>query len=438
MDPCSIFFCFSVKPKFFTPTHALLTEAIDLARAHENAQQQVRKMDSDRSVDNNDVVCKVKNKKSSKTTFTTHKHMPHSSKHAYASSRSRSGDMKCYRCGKEGHSAKDSVCPARGRVCKKCNKRGHFAVCCKSQVKFVHKEDSEEDSDQFADAPNDFAFLMSCDVHDVSHNDDDTFVYAHDDGDVCLDANDDEIYFDSEDDDDDEYCDAQDDHTHCTQADAQVGRTHSTQADVVDDIQGFENNFAFSIAHSAYPESVDLNVGTVPLSAVMDSGASIKILDQETWEMLKKKNIKCTSQKTNGRKLFAYGHGKPLSVLGTFQAEVFVVGHEQNRQRCEFVVISEKGISAITLLGKESAEKLNVLKVGLPNDVHTCSVTEKPENKAKFSDLFKGLGKVKNKQIKLHVKKDVKPIVQKARRIPFSLGTKGREENRRTRSVGYH
>ena len=407
-----------LKAKFLEKGALTLTEAIDLARAHENAQQQVRNMDSDRSVDNDDVVCKVKNQKSSKTTFTTHKHRPHSSKHTHASS--RSGDMKCYRCGKEGHFAKDSVCPARGRVCKKCNKRGHFAVCCKSQVKFVHKEDSEEDSDQFADARNDFAFLMSCDVHDVSHNDD-TFVDAHDDGDVCLDANDDEIYVDSEDDDDDEYYDAQDDHTHYTQADAQVGRTHGTQADVVDDIQGYENNFAFSIAHSAYPESVDLNVGTVPLSAVIDSGASINILDQETWEMLKKKNIKCTSQKTNGRKLFAYGHEKPLSVLGTFQAEVFVVGHEQNRQRCEFVVISEKGV---TLLGKESAEKLNVLRVGLPNDVHTCSVTEKPENKAEFSDLFKGLGKLKNKQIKLHVKKDVKPVVQKARRIPFSLRQK--------------
>ena len=146
-------------------------------------------------------------------------------------------------------------------------------------MNFFRKEDSEEDSGQFADARNDFAFLMSSDVHDVSHNDDDTFVDAHDDGDVCLDTNDDEIYFDSEDDDDDEYYDAQDDHTHCTQADAQVGSTHGTQADVVDDIQEYENNFAFSIAHSAYPESVDLNVGTVPLSAVIDSVASINILD---------------------------------------------------------------------------------------------------------------------------------------------------------------
>ena len=111
-----------LKAKFLEKGALTLTEAIDLARAHENAQQQVRNMDSD-SVDNNDVVCKVKNQKSSKTTFTTHKHTPHSSKHAYTSSRSRSGDMKCYRCGKEGHFAKDSVCPARGRVCKKCNKR---------------------------------------------------------------------------------------------------------------------------------------------------------------------------------------------------------------------------------------------------------------------------------------------------------------------------
>ena len=51
-------------------------------------------------------------------------------------------------------------------------------------------------------------------------------------------------------------------------------------------------------------------------------------------------------------------------------------------------------------------------------------MTEKPVNKAQFSDFFKGLGKLKNKQIKLHVKKDVKPVVQKARCIPFSLRQK--------------
>ena len=82
-----------LKAKFLEKGVLTLTEAIDLARAHENAQQQVRNMDSDRSADNNDVVCKVKNKKSSKTTFTTYKHTPHSSKHAYASFRSRSGDI---------------------------------------------------------------------------------------------------------------------------------------------------------------------------------------------------------------------------------------------------------------------------------------------------------------------------------------------------------
>ena len=114
-----------LKAKFLEKGALTLTEA-DLARAHENAQQQVRNMDSDRSVDNNDVECKVKSKKSSKTTFTTHKYMPHSSKYAYTSSRSRSGNMKCYRCGKEGHFAKDSVCPARGRVYKKCKKKGTF------------------------------------------------------------------------------------------------------------------------------------------------------------------------------------------------------------------------------------------------------------------------------------------------------------------------
>ena len=40
---------------------------------------------------------------------------------------------KCYRCGKEGHFGKDSVCKARLVSCRKCKKVGHFAVVCNTK-----------------------------------------------------------------------------------------------------------------------------------------------------------------------------------------------------------------------------------------------------------------------------------------------------------------
>ena len=41
-----------------------------------------------------------------------------------------------------------------------------------------------------------------------------------------------------------------------------------------------------------------------------------------------------------------------------------------------------------------------------------------------FADVFSGVGKLKNFQLKLQVKKDVKPIAQPVRRLPFGLRDK--------------
>ncbi|XP_062578525.1 uncharacterized protein LOC134240455 [Saccostrea cucullata] len=64
---------------------------------------------------------------------------------------------KCFRCGREGHFAKDVSCPARNKECRKCGKVGHFIKCCQtkkpgkskpSKGGKIHKVDySEVDSD---------------------------------------------------------------------------------------------------------------------------------------------------------------------------------------------------------------------------------------------------------------------------------------------------
>ena len=40
----------------------------------------------------------------------------------------------CFCCGREGHFARDSSCPARAAKCNKCNKTGHFSVVCKTKA----------------------------------------------------------------------------------------------------------------------------------------------------------------------------------------------------------------------------------------------------------------------------------------------------------------
>ena len=171
-----------------------------------------------------------------------------------------------------------------------------------------------------------------------------------------------------------------------------------------DDDNDDDDDYAFAIEGARSAEMVDVVVGGVNLSMVIDSGASNNIIDQGTWEELKKK-VKCKSEANETSKsLFANVNGSKdaLKVLGSFVPDVSLSQYPNNRQTCktEFVVFDGNGVS---LLGKETAQTLGVLRVGLPCQL-VGSVNEKPETKGEFKGLFSGLGKLKDRQIKLHVK----------------------------------
>ena len=92
---------------------------------------------------------------------------------------------------------------------------------------------------------------------------------------------------------------------------------------------------------------------------LIDSGATCNVVGQQTWEMLKLKGINCESRKS-ARELFAYGGMEPLPTLGTFTADVSLTGNKSGC-RADFMVVKGDGR---TLLGRETAEILNLLRVG--------------------------------------------------------------------------
>ena len=53
-----------------------------------------------------------------------------------------------------------------------------------------------------------------------------------------------------------------------------------------------------------------------------------------------------------------------------------------------------------------------------------------------FDDLFHGIGKMKDVQVKLHVDPNVKPVAQKHRRVPFHLREKLEKELDRLEQAG--
>jgi hypothetical protein len=56
---------------------------------------------------------------------------------------------------------------------------------------------------------------------------------------------------------------------------------------------------------------------------------------------------------------------------------------------------------------------------------HKCSSIKRAKNTTeiieKYSTVFKGQGKLNNQQIKLHIRHDVKSVMQRQRRIPYHV-----------------
>lgn len=148
---------------------------------------------------------------------------------------------------------------------------------------------------------------------------------------------------------------------------------------------------------------IQVNIGGVRLKVMVDSGASCNVIDEGTWSALKDKNFDGVSFVTK-QKLYPYGRTKPLTVLSKFKADVQVVGNKEHREQATFFVIKGKGVP---LLGRETSMKLGVLKIGV-------NLMEKSNR----------VGKLKDFQIKLPIKKEVQPVRQPLRRIPVPIQEK--------------
>ena len=125
------------------------------------------------------------------------------------------------------------------------------------------------------------------------------------------------------------------------------------------------------------------------------------------------------------RGVFAYASVEPPKPKGKYSLNV-CIPQTKKFLRAESYVAQGK---AATLLGREASELLGVLRVGIP--VNSCDVIQgscanapradrKASLKARFPQVFQGLGKLKGYQLKLHIDETVRLVAQPVRRIPFS------------------
>ena len=184
------------------------------------------------------------------------------------------------------------------------------------------------------------------------------------------------------------------------------------------------NNYAFVVLHKHGSEGeVSFKVGGVMVEGVLiDSGASCNLIDYKTWSYFEAKPRGMPSAQS-AKKIFAYGQKESIDVAGKFTTEIAC---EANGETCvdEFTVIKGDGRP---LLGRKTAEQLDVLRVGPEKEEEAYSVTEQGNDvdiREKYPALFNGVGKLNGYKLKLHMNEDVTPVAQSLRRLPFGLPDK--------------
>ena len=110
-----------------------------------------------------------------------------------------------------------------------------------------------------------------------------------------------------------------------------------------------------------------------------------------------------------------------MNVIGTFRGTV-----ESKRKITEaliFVVPRDGG----SLLSFKTASDLGLIKINI-NTIGSRDATTIDAISKQHPELFNGVGKLRNFQVRLHIDKNIKTSPQNHRRVPFHLCMKVEEE----------
>ena len=104
------------------------------------------------------------------------------------------------------------------------------------------------------------------------------------------------------------------------------GAAHHVRQVETEGTQSDDCEYAFGILDDSNASSdgkIPVKIGGLPVTMIIDSGASCSVIGRNVWEYLKANKVACVSTKAS-KKLYAYGSNQPLQVAGLFNAEVSV------------------------------------------------------------------------------------------------------------------
>lgn len=159
-------------------------------------------------------------------------------------------------------------------------------------------------------------------------------------------------------------------------------------------------------------EEYSVVVGGVRIQMIIDSGCSSNMIALQLWEKMKVLKAQVDNWSLDSDKMFkAYANKQPLKVVGCFEA---VISAGLNQVRAKFYVI--EGASQ-SLLGRETAMNLRMLKIGFDLDFEEVQSVDEP-------NVLKPFPKMKGISAQIHIDDSIKPVQQSYRRVPCPLEKK--------------
>jgi len=343
------------------------TQLMDIARAMETAERQVRVIEGGTTEPRSSAVAAVRSRNNNRR--------PQPQQHRVAETNNT--DRRCRNCGGVfPHPGGRTSCPAWGKQCRLCLKPNHFARQCRSATDQQRNFRSTPRQPPPQPPPQTAPRNAAPRHRQVRH----------------------------------------------VQQDIDL---HDESRDVDADAIPADDEYAFAADKPSTPKqpTVSVKLQGTTVNCIVDTGASVNILDESAFQKLEYKPVLHKSR----TRIYAYGCKKPMKVLGTFHSEV-----ETKDKIADALFFVIEGQGNASLLSYKTASMLGLIKVdvaaGNVNIVRSQDPLTLEKLAAEHPELFENVGKLKNHEVKLHIDQSVKPVAQPHRRIPFHLRKKVEDE----------
>ena len=194
-------------------------------------------------------------------------------------------------------------------------------------------------------------------------------------------------------------------------------RVRPIRNDKGDNSDTSDSDYCYVVSGPETPQpAATVTIHDCECHVLINTGTTINIIDGDTFSRIKGVDLKQTKVQA-----YAYNSNTPMKMQGKFNA---LVETKQRYAVATFYITKDNGGC---LLSYSTAKALGLISLHVNTVSHTGpSVHDHRVNEIldKFPPVFKGLGKLKDKQVELVIDPDVKPVAQQQRRIPFHLHTK--------------